>query len=77
MKTVEEITRRLLGRNLITINNVTGIPGQSPTIIMIWSGGMHNSIYYDSHSEYSQAVAEARAVAWSWRKTHDVCDNTL
>ena len=79
MKTVEEITRRLLGRHLATIDDVTGVPGQAPAIVINWGDreSRDEFYYYDNSHEREAALSEARTTAGLYQKMYDVDDNTL
>lgn len=80
MIAIEEITRRLKGRHLATIDNVVGIPGRAPAIVITWSDGVGdgtNEFYYDNGRDYFEVLTDARNLAANYPKTHDVRDNTL
>lgn len=77
MKTVEEITRRLLGRHLATIHDVAGVRGQSSAIVVDWNDGTgFDSYFYDTNRERDSAMSDARMLALAHTHTHDVVDYT-
>lgn len=77
---LDAVTRRLQGRHLATIDNVVGVPGKAPAIVITWSDEVVATEYvYDNLSEYLSACEAARSLAQKYFVTHvyDIVDNTL
>ena len=78
MEAVDNVTRRLLGRYLATIDNVVGIAGRSPAVVITWSDTTANTeLLYDSGSEYGYALSDAREIVKANAFRYDIVDNTL
>ena len=75
---IDHITRRLLGRHLVTIDNVTGIPGQAPAIVVTFhDDGAVSEYSYDDGRDIEDAKHDARHSPWLNPAVYDIIDNTL
>lgn len=79
MKTIDDITRRLQGRYLAAINDVTGVSGQAPAVVVSWGDGVSRDefYYYDNSLEHEAALTGARRTVGLYGEMYDVVDNTL